>query len=368
MASALVKKGWHLSAEGVGLCGEACGNKDASLEKAALDLDLKRVGSPSLPDGIQRGQSLILKGPLILQVQKVRNVAAPKSNQTSMHSPRMLKLQLTDGHLSCSALEMTHVPHLKMSLLPGSKIQLLGDVEVDHGFILLHEHNVRLLGGKVEGMIEKWELSQKLATHVREGGNEGVAPPPWVPFSEISKGKVSGTIDTKKAGGQSSRTSSSGRQTQQRNSYEGRGGRGGLKSASVPSFSRPSSDLKDMEDWGRDEQPKRRWQDQGGHSQERGRGRGRGGRGQRGKSRGRERGVGEGDSSWYTGERLEFRKSNPEPRQRRGDYREKDLATSMTELHVSRPPPPRQQDKFPGQPKPSSALATALKEKVPNPK
>lgn len=47
-----------------------------------------------------------------------------------------------------------------MSLLPGSKIQLLGDVEVDHGFILLHEHNVRLLGGKVEGMIEKWELSQ----------------------------------------------------------------------------------------------------------------------------------------------------------------------------------------------------------------
>ena len=30
------------------------------------------------------------------------------------------------------------------------------------------------------------ELSlQKLATHVREGGNEGVAPPPWVPFSEV---------------------------------------------------------------------------------------------------------------------------------------------------------------------------------------
>lgn len=26
---------------------------------------------------------------------------------------------------------------------------------------------------------------QKLATHVREGGNEGVAPPPWVPFSEV---------------------------------------------------------------------------------------------------------------------------------------------------------------------------------------
>lgn len=54
MASGLAKKGWfvcpmrrgsvfysllrHLSAEGVGLCGEACGNKDASLEKAALDV------------------------------------------------------------------------------------------------------------------------------------------------------------------------------------------------------------------------------------------------------------------------------------------------------------------------------------------
>ena len=43
----------------------------------------------------------------MLQVQKVRNVTAPKANEESQHAPRMLKITLTDGFASVNLLEMT---------------------------------------------------------------------------------------------------------------------------------------------------------------------------------------------------------------------------------------------------------------------
>jgi len=53
--------------------------------------------------------SLQVEGPLILQVQKVRNVCMPKSLEDSAMNtsgPQLLRLTLTDGQQTMCALEM----------------------------------------------------------------------------------------------------------------------------------------------------------------------------------------------------------------------------------------------------------------------
>ena len=50
---------------------------------------------------------------MVLQVQKLRNVSAPKANEESNHAPRLLKIQLTDGHLTCHGLEISSIPELR---------------------------------------------------------------------------------------------------------------------------------------------------------------------------------------------------------------------------------------------------------------
>ncbi len=40
----------------------------------------------------------------MLQLTKIRNIAAPKENETSMTAPPMYKLTLTDGFINCNGL------------------------------------------------------------------------------------------------------------------------------------------------------------------------------------------------------------------------------------------------------------------------
>jgi len=49
----------------------------------------------------------------VVQIQKIRNVSAPKANEESRTAPRMLKLTLTDGHTSCQAVELESIPALR---------------------------------------------------------------------------------------------------------------------------------------------------------------------------------------------------------------------------------------------------------------
>ena len=60
-------------------------------------------------------------GPMILQVQKLRNISAPKANEESIHAPRLLKIQLTDGHLTCHGLENSTIPDLRYEVTVGKK-------------------------------------------------------------------------------------------------------------------------------------------------------------------------------------------------------------------------------------------------------
>lgn len=43
---------------------------------------------------------------------------------------------------------------------PGTKVKLLGTVQVKNGCLLLEDSNILVLGGEVEHMVEKWELQR----------------------------------------------------------------------------------------------------------------------------------------------------------------------------------------------------------------
>lgn len=69
-----------------------------------IQLDLREIGS---------GQGDIIQGNVILQIQKIRNVAAPKNNEESRAAPRLLKFFLTDGKNNFQAIEIEHISFLR---------------------------------------------------------------------------------------------------------------------------------------------------------------------------------------------------------------------------------------------------------------
>ncbi|XP_061485943.1 tudor domain-containing protein 3 isoform X2 [Rhineura floridana] len=184
-ASTLSESGWYLSGEGI----EACTNSSDKVNindiiLIALNTDLRAIGKKFLPSDINGGKVEKLEGPCVLQIQKVRNIAAPKDNEESQVAPRMLRLQMTDGHTSCTAIEYNYMSKISLNTPPGTKIKLLGIVEVKNGFLLLDDNNTVILGGEVDHLIEKWELQRSLSKHNRSNiGTEG-GPPPFVPFGQ----------------------------------------------------------------------------------------------------------------------------------------------------------------------------------------
>ncbi|XP_075055898.1 tudor domain-containing protein 3 [Mixophyes fleayi] len=96
----------------------------------------------------------------------------------------MLRLQMTDGHTACTAIEFNYLSKVSLNTPPGTKIKLLGSIEVKNGCLLLDDTNTVVLGGEVEQLIEKWELQRSLSKHSRSNiGTEG-GPPPFVPFGQ----------------------------------------------------------------------------------------------------------------------------------------------------------------------------------------
>ncbi|CAO2591723.1 Tudor domain-containing protein 3 [Lemmus lemmus] len=161
--AALSQAGWYLSDEGIEACTSSPGKVNIN--------DIILI-------------ALNLEGPCVLQIQKVRNVAAPKDNEESQAAPRMLRLQMTDGHTSCTAVEFSYISKISLNTPPGTKVRLSGIVEVKNGFLLLTDSNTTVLGGEVEHLIDKWELQRSLSKHNRSNiGTEG-GPPPFLPFGQ----------------------------------------------------------------------------------------------------------------------------------------------------------------------------------------
>uniref|UniRef100_A0A8C5M0P5 Tudor domain-containing protein 3 n=1 Tax=Leptobrachium leishanense TaxID=445787 RepID=A0A8C5M0P5_9ANUR len=179
------EEGWYLSDEGFDACkGTAEKLNKSAILLVALNTDLRTIGKKFLPSDINGVKVEKVDGPCVLQIQKIRNVSAPKDHEESQAAPRMLRLQMTDGHTTCTAIEFRYLPKLSLNTPPGTKIKLLGTVEVKNGCLLLDDTNTVVLGGEVEHLIEKWELQRSLSKHSRSNiGTEG-GPPPFVPFGQ----------------------------------------------------------------------------------------------------------------------------------------------------------------------------------------
>lgn len=132
-----------------------------------LQYDLRDIGDAAFPEDFTKDPSS-LERPIVVQIQKIRNVSAPKANEESTSAPRMLKLTLHDGKSVCTGLEISPISTLSINTPPGTKLLLKNeDLEVCHGVIWLTANVISVLGGKVSHMIEKWELNRSLAKHTR---------------------------------------------------------------------------------------------------------------------------------------------------------------------------------------------------------
>lgn len=65
----------------------------------------------------------------------------------------MLKLELTDGFGTVSALEYTPIPILTTQLSPGTKLIINGPVRCVNHILFLEAKNVRILGGEITNLI-----------------------------------------------------------------------------------------------------------------------------------------------------------------------------------------------------------------------
>lgn len=78
-------------------------------------MDLREIAS---------GEGDITQGNLVLQIQKLRNVAAPKNNEESRSNPRMLKIYLTDGKNNHQAVEIEYISSIRYSDIIENNFQL----------------------------------------------------------------------------------------------------------------------------------------------------------------------------------------------------------------------------------------------------
>ncbi len=191
---ALKSSGWRLSAE-------SFKPESDNVLREALNSDLKDVGESCVADLLAElgetnssaatatGQR-VLKVPepgLVLQVGKLRNLSAPKIKEESQMAPRMLKVSLTDGHGWLHGVEVAEkLARLDVNTPPGTKVRLLPGKEIAYisGFLQLRQQHLEVLGGRVEPLVEKWEISRKLAQFTRAKPSGPGGPPPWVPFGK----------------------------------------------------------------------------------------------------------------------------------------------------------------------------------------
>lgn len=167
------------------------------------------VTNGGLPNDVVKSSKIELPSSgVVLQVINVRNVSAPKVNQESKTSPRLLQIDLTDGQTLCSGLELDHLSSFSINVAPGTKVLLRNTVKVIQGFLSLTPQNISILGGHVQALYEKWDTNRMLAKYTGIGGPSSKksqgdtlkgSPPPWISFGNKIKGTNSDDATTFKS-------------------------------------------------------------------------------------------------------------------------------------------------------------------------
>lgn len=150
-----------------------------------MQWDFKDIAAGALPPKPDNNGSI--SGRIVLQIQKMRNISAPKANEESTAAPRFLQLELSDGVNTVAALEFERIASLNLNVPPGTKLFFKSEkLKLINGFIVLKSSEVQVLGGKVETLFEKWEVARQMLKYARSNrrlsGSGG--PPPWIAFGK----------------------------------------------------------------------------------------------------------------------------------------------------------------------------------------
>ncbi|EGT34483.1 hypothetical protein CAEBREN_29273 [Caenorhabditis brenneri] len=156
--------------------------------KTILNEDLRHFAEASIIN-LHKKEESIFEGPCVLQLLRYRNVSVPRIkeelNQTDP-SHSIIRLFFTDGHTAISAVVLQSIPGITSDTPPGTKVLITGTVPVEGNFLILDKKNVKILGGRVEEMIEKWnvEKSSVRADGFKSSVGKGTGAPKWVSFGK----------------------------------------------------------------------------------------------------------------------------------------------------------------------------------------
>ncbi|XP_023309134.2 tudor domain-containing protein 3 [Lucilia cuprina] len=184
----LQEQGWYLTEEGLRKLTISNNLQTEDVNKIislALDWDLKDIAAGALPS--KPDSNGTISGRIVLQIQKMRNISAPKANEESTAAPRFLQLELSDGANTIAALEFERIPSLNLNVPPGTKLLIKAEkIKLLNGFLVLKPSDIQILGGKVEALVEKWEVARQMLKYARSNrrlsGSGG--PPPWIAFGK----------------------------------------------------------------------------------------------------------------------------------------------------------------------------------------
>eukprot|EP00116_Pleurobrachia_bachei_P002592 sb/3462854/ len=163
-----------LSAEGWLLLPSVTGKSHSEL----LDTDLHHIGEKWIPADLPSIPTIT--GPKIVQIKKLKDVSHTKISSENGSSKSMFRLTLSDGHTTCTAMNLAPLQNLSGKCYPGTKVRLTGNVQVLGGFLLLTPSNCEILGGRVERLVENIEKNEGITK--RKGGDGVGGPPKFVPF------------------------------------------------------------------------------------------------------------------------------------------------------------------------------------------
>eukprot|EP01080_Neovahlkampfia_damariscottae_P009870 gene9870-2192_t len=118
-----------------------------------LDSDLNYIGDKNLNEQVQTLHNKTIKGPHVIQINKVRDISRPmceeleetENKYSATNKFRTLMIEFTDGNQTFKGMEYRHINSMNTNTPKGTKI-VVKDVLVRRGILLLIPQCIKILG------------------------------------------------------------------------------------------------------------------------------------------------------------------------------------------------------------------------------
>ncbi|CAM9229548.1 unnamed protein product, partial [Phaeothamnion confervicola] len=137
----------ELAQEAAGGNGQPSGSWEQRVYAMFLLCDLREASEGCLPPNVAGMVKQRIDGPLMLQVDEYKNVAAAAEQRDADSAGRVLKLCLSDGRRQAAAMEYRCVSGFVLEKMARGTKLLVSAVEVRRGMLLLTDANTAVLGG-----------------------------------------------------------------------------------------------------------------------------------------------------------------------------------------------------------------------------